>query len=186
MGGEHNGRPITQRLAGTIACRALRDPWPPATPRALQPTTLHDRALTCPPCCKPTATSRQCAASLDESQPTRGPAAMQLPPCPALPCHMCLCACVPACLCVPPGAPISTTREPAPLGTSQKRKSRHWALEWLHGPHARPVSSPLHHSGINSRYILFCLSSERLRRLIIPASPCYLSITMRFGPSYLD
>lgn len=95
MGGEHHRRPITPRLAGTIACRALRDPWPPATPRALQPTTLHDRALTCPPCCKPTATSRRCAASLDESQPRRG-LPVQLPPCPALPhVPVCLRACVP-------------------------------------------------------------------------------------------
>lgn len=92
MGGEHHGHPITQHLAGTIACRALRDPWPPATPRALQPTTLYDRALACPPCCKPTATSRRCAASFDESQSRRGlPCSSR----PALPCHMCLCACVP-------------------------------------------------------------------------------------------
>lgn len=125
--GNTTARPITRGLAGAIACRALRDPWPPAHPPALQPTTLHDRALACPRCCKPTATSRPCAASLDESQPRRG-----------LPC-----SCRPA-LCLRAWAPrwgqsSSSTREPVPLAHLADKKSRHATLEWLHCPHARPV-----------------------------------------------
>lgn len=54
----------------------------------------------------------------------------------ALPCPA-TCACVPAC--PEPEMGASTTREPAPLAHLATEKSRHWTLEWLHGPHARPV-----------------------------------------------
>lgn len=118
MGGEQGGRPITRGIAGAIACRALRDPWPPAHPPAPQPTTLHDRALACPPCCKPTATSRRCAASFDESQPRRGLPCSCRPALPCPPVPVCLCACVPG-----PEMGASTTREPAPLAHLAKRKA---------------------------------------------------------------
>lgn len=128
------GRPITQRPAGALACRALRDPWPPARPRPLQPTTLHDGALACPRCCTPAATSRPCAASLDESQPTRA-----LPcSCRPVPVHVCMRACVPG----PPRwgrPPRASPPHWHMLGTCCTQKSRHCALEWLHWPHARPV-----------------------------------------------